>query len=802
MNDVTQNRFYQAVCFLLALSMCVLPIRSEASTVDSIRYYLSIQDELPIDQLNDKLIQLTNQIFNSHTNPEIDSISQQLDQIKDDFTDLKSKTILHQVRCAYLSNASQYAKAQACEEEVMQWAIESGRKDVKLMALEDLNFIYNHLGRYGAQIDVLHEAIQLSFELDLPVDRIYYYAWMGEARSYVAAYDSAYHYLTLAEELAIQEQDSALLTNVYERQARVALEQGNYPYSYERSMQAVDMAREHDLRIRETTNLIYAAYSAYYLGDYESAIDYELQALDIYDHSEDANTASIYNRLGKIYNNLHNYDVAQQYLDKAWTIHTKNEYALGQAKVALNLIDTYIGMDDLIRAQEYVDIAIDEFAKIDDPANLSESYMKLSKLERALSHCELSSQYMTTAISTLRATDQYADLGRAHLQAARLYSQCDLSISEPSYHAQQAYDLSMRTGDLHTKMEAAKIIADIAESRDQLDVAYLYQKEYSTTYQQIYNQKNQAALSREQARFAVQIADEKRKSAEWQNQLLTTRNRTQRLMIWGSLLFAMILGALLYRVYRSGQQLKTQNTLIDQQNQELASLNTLKNRLFGIISHDLRTPISALLTIPQQISLSLRANDIKSANEKVQDLGHRTRSINTLLNNLLQWSLVQMDKKTVRPKLIPIEDELLDCIDLYESIAASKNIEIDVSSSEAHQAWGDIDAFQTICRNLISNAIKYSPKGGQIYIKSTALDEHIEISISDQGVGMTQKQIDQMLNKNQVSTIGTAGEKGTGLGLLVVKDLVAINKGQLLLSDNEPGLIVTFTLPKYGSVSS
>ena len=155
------------------------PLSAQYSIVDSFYYYIDKQEVYDQSVLNDKFVELTNSVFNNYTVVQIDTISTLLSAKIQDLNDLKSRVILHQIRCAYLNNASLFEEAEECENQVLEWAKESNRDDIQILALEDLNFIYNHQGGYDDQVSVIKNAIDISFVLELDIDRVYYYAWLG-----------------------------------------------------------------------------------------------------------------------------------------------------------------------------------------------------------------------------------------------------------------------------------------------------------------------------------------------------------------------------------------------------------------------------------------------------------------------------------------------------------------------------------------------------------------------------------------------------------------------------------------------
>lgn len=215
------------------------------------------------------------------------------------------------------------------------------------------------------------------------------------------------------------------------------------------------------------------------------------------------------------------------------------------------------------------------------------------------------------------------------------------------------------------------------------------------------------------------------------------------------------------------------------ENQLLASNNT-KDQLFSIISHDLRKPALAFKGIATKVNYLINKRDFKSLDRLSNSIEQSATTLNSLLDNLLNWSLLKRDSISIRPsnvKLMRIVDEVIDVMHIA---LVEKSIEVDTSHvDESHELYTDPDIILTIIRNLVDNAIKYSYPGSTVYISSQILQEAILIKIKDTGVGMDsiqQKRISEIYQNK--SKKGTAGERGSGIGLNLVYDLVNQTNGE------------------------
>jgi signal transduction histidine kinase len=242
-------------------------------------------------------------------------------------------------------------------------------------------------------------------------------------------------------------------------------------------------------------------------------------------------------------------------------------------------------------------------------------------------------------------------------------------------------------------------------------------------------------------------------------------------------------------------QLVAQKNILEENNQMLGELNRTKEKLFSIIAHDMRSPLGNL-----RGSLDLLQQQIISASEFEEIAGALIQQVDDLQasqENLLQWSRSQLSGISVREQLVSLRKLAEEKTAFLQSQAAKKNISIRIDITDQACVKADLDHCSLILRNLLTNAIKFSPVGGTIILSSEAQKDFVSISVSDQGAGISEAQV-QLLQAGSVntSTRGTSNEKGTGLGLLLCKEFVEKNGGSLEITSNYPtGSIVTFRLP-------
>ncbi len=239
--------------------------------------------------------------------------------------------------------------------------------------------------------------------------------------------------------------------------------------------------------------------------------------------------------------------------------------------------------------------------------------------------------------------------------------------------------------------------------------------------------------------------------------------------------------------------------------QDLAELNARKDRFFSIVSHDLRSPFNGLMGNAQLMQMILEENG--SEDEELKELADTiyssAKSTHQLLENLLTWSMLQRDD--LQPKLEPVDTKQLiqAIIELLEPTAQQKEIQLTENFYTNLMARADLNMVNTILRNLVANALKFTPRLGKVIISSrTQMNlkgntEFIELSIEDTGIGINAPDLDKLFKIDvHHTTKGTENEEGAGLGLILCKEMVETQNGRLTI-ESEPGkgTKVTFTLP-------
>ncbi|WP_300021670.1 sensor histidine kinase [uncultured Maribacter sp.] len=218
---------------------------------------------------------------------------------------------------------------------------------------------------------------------------------------------------------------------------------------------------------------------------------------------------------------------------------------------------------------------------------------------------------------------------------------------------------------------------------------------------------------------------------------------------------------------------------LENQNRELEKVNKLKNKLFSLLTHDVRGPLNNVSTIIELIESQLDESDLKNITIKLKNEVIERIS---MVNVLLDWSYKQLEGVTLNKKNCDLDTLFKSIKNEFQRMADDKAIEIELDIS-CHELFIDENMLKVMLRNLVSNAIKFSKKGQKVLLTSECISDNVEIRVKDFGLGMHTNWHDDSKNKNNHSAIvreGTSGEKGTGFGLMITKDFVEMNDGEII----------------------
>lgn len=355
--------------------------------------------------------------------------------------------------------------------------------------------------------------------------------------------------------------------------------------------------------------------------------------------------------------------------------------------------------------------------------------------------------------------------------------------------------------EMHRSFEALSLCHEQSGNFQQ---AFLYQKNENFIQALLLAEKEKGQLIAEQNKYLLnkqKIQIENLKLIEKQKETELTAQREKEKFLYTAIASAVII--ILLSLYflmlnrRANKKLEAANAKVSQQNTELQSLNATKDKFFSIISHDLKGPLNSFTAFSGMLinyTDSLTPEEIK---ELAREIDKNLKNVLALLENLLEWSRSQTGNIPFRPERFDINAVMEQNRDLLNTQAANKKIKLVYEPVPGTVINADKNSITTVVRNLVSNAIKFTPEGGTITLGLKEHQQKLWVSVADTGVGMERAVIDKLFRiDTKYSTQGTANEKGTGLGLILCKEFVEKNGGTIgVKSEPGKGSVFYFTLP-------
>ena len=348
-------------------------------------------------------------------------------------------------------------------------------------------------------------------------------------------------------------------------------------------------------------------------------------------------------------------------------------------------------------------------------------------------------------------------------------------------------------------LDAYDLMAGIHELREDYEQAYAWRQLYVGLNDTLNNRARMSTLSALQMRFDT-------RTKENQIRLLTQRAQLQQLrnrVLWGvvgALLLGLAgVGTLSWKLRRSRQALARHHAALEQANAVTRQLAASKDRLYSIVAHDLRGPVTSFVGVTELIDFYLRTGDEAGLRRLPAQVRQSAQHLNGLLDNLLNWAVTHTGELAYEPAVLPLPQLLHDAVALHQSAAEARQIELTVSAPEDLAAWADAHMTGTVLRNLLGNALKFTPRDGSIHLSArrASTPGEVLLQVADTGKGMSPEQVQALLHPADAQTRASSHTRsGTGLGWPLCQAFVRRQGGQLTLK-SKPGLgtTVEFTLP-------
>ena len=521
-----------------------------------------------------------------------------------------------------------------------------------------------------------------------------------------------------------------------------------------------------------------------YNESYFISMEYLQRALEIFMLNNDSvGIGNCYISLGHTYRRLQNTKEEVNYHLKSYEIFKKRNDKERVGVTAHNLGESYFNIKDLVKSRELTLYAIKINDSLNNQSVLSSCYKVMGLIELAENNFELAENYFKRVIeiaTRLGVNSQKVATAESMIQLATVYKlmedkrnqykflMCALEFSKannlPTY-AQKAYQELILYSSNNNDQEAVKRFTNLyIKLNDSLNKKQLRDK-YSLTKSIV--QVHELSKSRNDLEKANLLQLQKIQS---RNTLIIVIAVSSIVLLWLLLKFVWL-----------NKKLKNQNAIIETQKKDLEILNNTKDKFFGIVAHDLKSPLNSLKSFS---SLLIEHFDNLSK-EEILTLSKQLRESvdNTIkmADNLITWARIQMNDYQYNMETIKVKDIASSVCDVYKDVASKKGIKVSCSVEDSLTVTGDKNQIEFVVRNLVNNAIKFTDKDGFVSLTAKALPgRQVQISVKDSGVGISDESKKKLFSiGHKQSTDGTAGEKGTGLGLMLSFEFVKLNGGQI-----------------------
>jgi two-component system sensor histidine kinase/response regulator len=505
--------------------------------------------------------------------------------------------------------------------------------------------------------------------------------------------------------------------------------------------------------------------------------------------------------LARTLTDLKNYEQAGLFLEQARALSEKIHSRTLQAGVYRELSMLQMERQDYQSSIKTADQGLAIYEAEGDTLNSSVLYSRKARAYCALGEYERSGVFNEKAIHLDSLVGNKRGLGIQYYQAALNAYKLD-RYDKSNALLRKSFTFLHEIGGLGTLIKAHHLQALIFARQHKTDSAVAEFKLEGMLKDSLYNSESSGKFQEMQSEYELLQKD--KAILDLQQSRAKQQMVTIGLLVGIILLLALIFVLWRLRIIqkRTNETLSSRNLAIEQQKEEMQAqaeklfeLNQLKSKLFSVISHDLRGPISNLHAL-----LSLLTTKAMTAEEFIsisQKLKTNLNVTQRTLENLLNWSLSQMDGIKTETKRFDVRAVIDEVCHLMTEIAERKQLRFETSESAATTVMADLNQVQLILRNLIHNAIKFSKQNSAIHVVTSTNATHCCIQVEDHGIGMTPEETEMLQDRpHHFTKVGTHEEKGTGLGLLLCKEFVKRNGGELQIQSRPGnGTSVSFTIP-------
>ncbi|HNP20085.1 MAG TPA: tetratricopeptide repeat-containing sensor histidine kinase [Fulvivirga sp.] len=508
-------------------------------------------------------------------------------------------------------------------------------------------------------------------------------------------------------------------------------------------------------------------------GNLSNALEAYLKAVEISSENNDLiSEGDAYTNIASLYTSFEDYNKSLNYYNKVIQLYDdkvdSSRLALlyinyGYATYKASLYDSSILL--LKKAIYFAQYANYNGYTAYAQSNMALVMAKLGRLAESENELNSAMEIMERNQDHYGLSDCLVEIGGVYFEEGNI----DLAIQKLT----NGYNIAVKNGLKEQIQNGARFLSDAYQQLGDLQKALDFQTKYYTYRDSLINADQIRKLADLRTNYEV---GQKQVEVD----LLTSEKRIQQIIIFstagGALLVAILLG-LVYKNYRDKNKI---NAILEEQKAQLEKLNTTKDKFFSIISHDLRGPVHAFSGISRLIKYAVEDKNQEELIEIANHVDKTADDLSGLLDNLLNWALQQQGHFPNVPEKIEVEELGNELKGIFSNMAKAKNIELTTLVPNNLALWGDKNTTRTIFRNLVNNALKFTPEGGKVSLLAELNGKSATVIVQDTGVGIAEDALKRLFEMDgKKSAYGTAGEKGLGLGLQLVYEFVEMNNGTI-----------------------
>jgi len=547
------------------------------------------------------------------------------------------------------------------------------------------------------------------------------------------------------------------------------------------------------------------------IGNYSKAIEYYFNSEKLIQGTDNIiEISTTYNHLGNIYHKLNEIESSKFFHSIALEKRRSIGYLEGEAKSLKNLGEVLIEDNKYDSAMLCFRQSLAISKSIGYTKGMIKSIHNIGVIQA------FQKQFHKAILNFNRALNLSNQIGydkgvlNAYYQLAKIYYALN-AIAKSLNYANKGLELAHNSDVITIQRDLYFLLSEIYENEKDYVHALENFKLFNKTNNEILNLESNKRIAELESKFTLRLAEKENSMLKRDNEIKALKiNRKNSLIITISATLILLISLIIIVLSKykqkqtSNDELQLLNNTITQKNNEYDKLNKHLNqvvkqqiKLFSIIAHELRNPLWWFRNLIQMLTQKIDTLDKKTITQSLNSLNESATQTFHLMDNLLHWSKAQLGNIKCTPTMLNAEVIIKENIALINSLVEFKNIDINYSCPQNTYVLADKNMLNTIIRNLISNAIKFTPNHGSINIKVETHSKEVFFHISDNGIGLNNDELKNLFTNHSIGIRnGSSNETGSGLGLILCKEFIEQNKGKLSVkSKPNIGTTFTFSLP-------